>query len=180
MSQLYVYICCCCLATKSCPTLCDPMDLSPPGSSVHGILQARILHWVAMPSSRGSSRPRDYTQVSSITGRFFNIWATREALFLINLIPNAMPKFFSLGASLPFPTYLTIVHKALFFLEISLSLDFLGYSHLADTFSVLHCLHMLPSFCRLWLLKILSDRLHHRYFFLLSHLILCDHMHSYA
>ena len=45
------------------PTLCDPMDRSPPGSSVHGILQARILEWVAMPSPRGSSQPRDRTQV---------------------------------------------------------------------------------------------------------------------
>ena len=42
-----------------CPTLCDPIDYSPPGFSVHGILRARILEWVAMPSSRGSSRPRD-------------------------------------------------------------------------------------------------------------------------
>ena len=49
---------------KSCLTLCDPMDHSPPGSSVHGILQARIPEWVAMPSSRGSSWPRDWTHVS--------------------------------------------------------------------------------------------------------------------
>ena len=48
------------------PTLCDPMDCSPPGSSVHGILQARILKWVAVPFSKGSSRPRDWTQVSRI------------------------------------------------------------------------------------------------------------------
>jgi len=48
--------------TQSCPTLCDPMGCSSPGSSVHGILQARILEWVAMPSSKGSSRPRDWTQ----------------------------------------------------------------------------------------------------------------------
>ena len=46
--------------------LCDPMDCSPPGSSVHGILQARILEWVVMPSSRGSSQPRDWSQVSSL------------------------------------------------------------------------------------------------------------------
>ena len=46
---------------QSCPTLCDPVDCSPPGSSVHGMLQARILEWVAMPSSRGSSRPRGRT-----------------------------------------------------------------------------------------------------------------------
>ena len=56
-----------CPVTKSCPPLCDPMDCSPPGSSVHGILQARILEWVAIPSSRGSSRPRDQTHVSSVS-----------------------------------------------------------------------------------------------------------------
>ena len=52
------------LVMHTCPTLCDPMDCSSPGSSVHGILQARIMEWVAMPSSRGSSRPRDQTHVS--------------------------------------------------------------------------------------------------------------------
>ena len=53
---------------QSCPTLCNPMDHSPPGSSVHGILQARILEWVAMPSSRGSSQPReDQTRVSCVS-----------------------------------------------------------------------------------------------------------------
>ena len=51
---------------QSCPTLCDPMDCSPPGSSVHGILQARILEWVAISFSRGSSRPRDRTQVPAL------------------------------------------------------------------------------------------------------------------
>ena len=55
---------------QSCPTLCDPMDCSLPGSSIHGILQARILEWVAISFSRGSSQPRDRTQV-------FTIWATR-------------------------------------------------------------------------------------------------------
>ena len=55
------------------------MDYSPPGSSVHGILQTRILEWVVMPSSRGSSQPRDRTQVSHIAGGFFTVWATREA-----------------------------------------------------------------------------------------------------
>ena len=61
------------------PTLCDPMDYSPPGSSVHGILQARIVEWVAISYSRGSSWPRDQTQVSCIAGRFFTVRATREA-----------------------------------------------------------------------------------------------------
>ena len=58
--------------------LCDPVDCSPPGSSVHGILQAGILEWVAISFFRGSSRPRDQTQVSRVAGRRFNLWATRE------------------------------------------------------------------------------------------------------
>ena len=61
-----------------CPTLCDPMDCSLPGSSIHGIFQARVLEWVAISFSRGSSWPRDWTQVSRIAGRRFTIWATRE------------------------------------------------------------------------------------------------------
>ena len=67
---------------QSCPTLCNPMDYSPPGSSVHGILQAQILEWVAIPFSRVSSRPRDQTWLSYIEGRFLTIWATREIDFL--------------------------------------------------------------------------------------------------
>ena len=64
---------------QSCPTLCDPMDCSLPGSSIHGILQARALEWGAIAFSRGYSQPRDWTQVSHIAGRHFNLWATREA-----------------------------------------------------------------------------------------------------
>ena len=60
-----------CLVAQSCPTLCDPKDSSLSGSSVLGILQARILEWVAIPSSRESSPPRDQTQASRIAGRFF-------------------------------------------------------------------------------------------------------------
>ena len=68
------------LVAQSCLTLCDLMNYCLPGSSVPGILQARILEWVAMPFSRGSSWHRDQTWVSCIAGRFFTIWATREAL----------------------------------------------------------------------------------------------------
>ena len=64
------------LVTQSGPTLCDPMD--PPGSSVHSILQARILEWVAISFSRGSSWRRDWTPVSHISGRFFTVWTTRK------------------------------------------------------------------------------------------------------
>ena len=64
------------LAAQSCPTLCNCMDCSSPGSSVHGILQARILGWVAITSSRVSSQARDQTQVSCIAGRYLTVWAT--------------------------------------------------------------------------------------------------------
>ena len=67
-----------CEVTQSCLTLCNPVDCSPPGSSVHGILQAIILEWVTISFSRGSSQPRDRTRVSCITGRDFILWATRE------------------------------------------------------------------------------------------------------
>ena len=66
------------LVTQLCLTLCDPMDCSLPSSSVHGILQAKILEWVAIPFSRGSSLPRDQTRVSCTAGRFFTIRATRK------------------------------------------------------------------------------------------------------
>ena len=71
----------CVLVTQSCPVLCNPMDYSSPGSFVHGILQARILEWVAILFSRASSQPRDWTQVSCIAGRFFTIWVTTEARY---------------------------------------------------------------------------------------------------
>ena len=58
---------------QSCPTLSDHMDCSPPGSSIHGILQARVLEWVAISFSRGSSQPRDRTRVSYIVGRCFTV-----------------------------------------------------------------------------------------------------------
>ena len=58
---------------QSCPTLCNPVDCSLPDSSLRGILQARILEWVAISFSRGSSQPRDRTQVSHIAGRCFNL-----------------------------------------------------------------------------------------------------------
>ena len=72
--------------TQLCPTLCDPMDCSLPGSSVHGISQARVLEWVAISFSRGPSRPRDRTQVSRIVGRRFTLWATREVTALITVV----------------------------------------------------------------------------------------------
>ena len=69
----------CCLVAKLCPTLCDPMDYNLPGSSVHGISQSRILEWVAIPFSRGSSWPRDRTHISCIGRWILDCWARREA-----------------------------------------------------------------------------------------------------
>ena len=68
------------LVTQSCPTLCNRMDCNLPSSAVHGILQASVLEWVAISFTRGSSRPRNRTQVSLIGGRCFTTWATREVL----------------------------------------------------------------------------------------------------
>ena len=65
---------------QSCPTLCDPMDYSLPGSSVHGIFQARVREWVAISFSRGSSQPRDRTRISRTAGRRFTVWATRAEI----------------------------------------------------------------------------------------------------
>ena len=77
-SPLLLYICC--LVAKSCPTLfVTPLDGSPPGSPVHGISQARILEWVAVSFSRGSSHPRDWTHVSCTGSQIHYHWATREA-----------------------------------------------------------------------------------------------------
>ena len=79
------------LVTKLCLTLCDPMDCSPPGSFVHGILQARILEWVASPFSRGSSQPRDWIRISCTAHRFFANWATREAPSVTFHLPKSFP-----------------------------------------------------------------------------------------
>ena len=78
---------CLCLITQSCWTLCNPMDCSPPGSSVHGIFHARILEWVAISYSRGSSQPRDWIHISyvSCNGRWilyhWAIWEAQSSLY---------------------------------------------------------------------------------------------------
>ena len=84
------------LVTQLCSALCDPTDCSPPGYSVHLILQARILEWVAISFSRGSSWPRDQTPASCIAGWFTTDWATREALLLcFSYISYGWGRFFS-------------------------------------------------------------------------------------
>ena len=77
--------------TVSWPTFCDPMDCNLPDSSIHGIFQARILEWVAISFSKGSSQPRDWTWVSHTAGRLFTIWATGETesnFETLGLVPN--------------------------------------------------------------------------------------------
>ena len=156
------------LVAKSCPTLVDPKDCSLPGSSVHGILQARILEWVAISSSRSSSQPRNPTQVSCIAGRFFTNWTMYSFsvyschLFLISSVSVRSISFLSfivpifawsvsllspvfLKRSLVFfycfPLFLCIAHWG----RLSyLSLLFLGTLH-SDTFifPFLLCLSLL-------------------------------------
>ena len=94
----------CVVCAQTCPVLCDHMDCSPSGSSVHGILQARILEWVAIPFFRGSSWPRDLSRVFHIAGRFFTIWATREVVKTINFIQSW---------SLSMPLFNVLLYKAL-------------------------------------------------------------------
>ena len=78
--SIYIHI----LVAQLCPTPWDPIDCSLPDSSVHGINQARILEWVAISFSRGSSKPRDQIQVSCTAGRLFTVWATRGSWDLPN------------------------------------------------------------------------------------------------
>ena len=89
--RFYTEPLCCCWLAQSCPTLCDPTDCSPPDSSVHGILQAGILEWVAVPSSRGSSQLGDRTCVSCIGRWILYHWATRKP----NSFPQLMRKLLS-------------------------------------------------------------------------------------
>jgi len=96
---------------------CDPMVCSPPGSSVHGILQARILKWVAMPFSRGSSRPRNRMWVSCIAGSFLTDWAMRESfthiypLYFQIYIPNLSPVY-CLSSSTRYYNSWTVYHSS--------------------------------------------------------------------
>ena len=99
-----------------------PVDCSPPSFSVHGILQARILEWVAISFSRGSSRPRDRTQVPHITGRRFNLCTTREALYQVDcLFPFHLGLFLRFCLVLPIGQYSSVFS---FYLNVCLLLWF--------------------------------------------------------
>ena len=81
---------------QSCLPLCNPMDCSLPGSSIHGIFQARILEWFGISFSRGSSQPGDRTQVSLLAGRYFTIWATRKTMSFRTLEDMSLSKFWEI------------------------------------------------------------------------------------
>ena len=88
------------VCVQSCSTLWDPMDCSLPGFPVHGIFQARIMEWVAISFSRGSSQPRDRTQVSHTAGRHFTLWTTGEEYHRPYVTSNFLWSFLRLQASL--------------------------------------------------------------------------------
>ena len=86
-----MYSCCYCSVTQMCPTLCDPIDCSPPGSSVHGILKAWILGWVAISSTRASSRPRDLNHVSCIGRPGFRVLHYHQEFAQLMSTDSIMP-----------------------------------------------------------------------------------------
>ena len=128
------------LVAQLCPTLCDPMDCSPPGSSVHGILQVRILEWFAISYSRGSSQPKDGTLVSWIAGEIFTVWATREALLNTGLILSPFTNNTSIYISNIWWTYfwiqckcIIISHKLVIYQQL-ITNPYLKLSHWKDQF----------------------------------------------
>ena len=105
------FVCASAKSLQSRPTLCNPVGYRPPGSSVHGILQERILEWVAIFFSRRSSWPRDWTQVSLIVGRHFTIWAT--------VVPIVTEFSEPLGTPLVYLIYLVLLGYLLVILALS-------------------------------------------------------------
>ena len=91
---------------QSCPTLCNPMDCSLPGSCVHGIFQAIVLEWIAISFSRESSWPRDWTQVSHIVDRHLTVWATTEVTD--NFDNSKYPEYWDLDLQETFPKTRTL------------------------------------------------------------------------
>ena len=154
-----VYVCMCVKVAQSCLTLCDPRDCSLPGSSVHGILQARIQEWVAVPFSQGSSQLRYLTQISYIAGRFFTIWATREAHYQLG-IPT---EYIFINISIFIDMFWTFLSKVLCYYPLLQCLDFRYYSdfccsvtesyltlynHMICSIPSFPALHCLPEFAQ--------------------------------
>ena len=118
----------CTEVTQLCPALCDPMDCSLPGSSVHGILQAKTLEWVATPFFRGSSQPGDWTQVTCIASRFFHHLSHQRSPVLVTALS----------------TELMLLHLNIKLRSIS---DALG---IPATLHIISCLWMLSNICIGW------------------------------
>ena len=121
---------CVCVVTQSCLTLCDPMDCNPPGSSVHGILQARILECVAMPFSKGSSRLRNRTQVSCLQTDSLPSEPQQHSIYSKESYPNTL---FQITISVLLPDLQSIPSSStsFFFLNVGLR-----------TFNIIYNLHI--------------------------------------
>ena len=119
------------LVAQLCSNLCGPIDCSPPSSSAHEILKARILGWVAIPFSKGSFWPRDRTWVSRIAGRFFNIWTTREAhsmfLLAIYFIYSSVYMSIPISQFTPPPPFSPLVTISFCFLHLWLYFCFINW-----------------------------------------------------
>ena len=105
------FCCCCCCFAQSCWLFCDPMDYSPPGSSVHGISQARILEWVAISSSRVLSWPRDQTYISCAAGRLFTAVVISSVQFSHSVMSNCLRPHESQHTRPPCPSPSPRVHS---------------------------------------------------------------------
>ena len=122
-------LCVCAKSLQSCLTLCDPMDCSPPGSPVHGILQARILEWVAMPSSRGSSPPRDETCISYVS------CIGRQVLY--HWCHLGSPHITSYAPKCPCPSQSLVISQ--FFIRSNLEMASYHYMDMINSFQKLYC-----------------------------------------
>ena len=135
--------CCACVFTQLCPTLCDPMDCGPPGSSAHGILLAGILEWVGVSLSRGPSRPRDraWGSCASYTGRrVLHWWASGEAP--LKPCSFSVPDVCSLFSFVSFARYMSIwfvplKNQYLFLFIFRAFVSFHQFSFLCVSFSLL-------------------------------------------
>ena len=114
---------------QSCLTLCYPMDCSPPGSSGHGIFQARILEWVVISFSRGSSWPRDQTWVSCIAGWLFTLWASWDSLPILLFSSISSTDHWG-RLSYPSLLFFGTLHSDGYIFPFLLCLSFLFYSQL--------------------------------------------------
>ena len=130
---------------QSCLTLCDPMDCSLPGSSVHAIFQARILEWSAISFSRRSSWPRDRTKVSCIAGRFLTIWAT--LCCILNLCILFIFQFFNIMIMMPWKAL--SIYLYLWFSCFSIRVIYLNFTitgnYVQEGFSISRFAFLLPS-----------------------------------